>query len=91
MNHCLLRNVLPVFYRHDRPSPVPAGPRGGGRFARAAGLRAGQLATILAQYEPEPLPVQLVYDAQGMVPQKLRAFLDFAVPRLRTTLQDLPK
>lgn len=48
--------------------------------------RAGQLQEILRAPEPQELPVSLVYSAQGILPQKLRAFLDFAAPRLRTAL-----
>jgi DNA-binding transcriptional LysR family regulator len=46
----------------------------------------GRLALTLRAFEPEPLPVSLVYAAQGLLPLKLRAFLDFATPRLRTRL-----
>ena len=49
---------------------------------------AGELATVLAKYEPEPRPVSLVYPGQGRLPLKLRAFLDFAAPRLRERLRD---
>lgn len=49
--------------------------------------RAGKLVSVLSDFEPAPLPVSLVYAGQGALPQKLRAFLDFAAPRLRATLQ----
>jgi DNA-binding transcriptional LysR family regulator len=42
--------------------------------------------TLLEAYEPSPLPVSLVYPSQRHVPLKLRAFLDFAIPRLRERL-----
>lgn len=45
--------------------------------------RAGLLQVVLQEFEPEPLPVSLVYSSQGRLPQKMRAFLDFAAPRLR--------
>jgi len=41
---------------------------------------------VLSQFEPVPIPVSLVYAAQGLLPLKLRAFLDFAAPRLKTRL-----
>nr|CAA61941.1 GSTR protein [Rhizobium leguminosarum] len=44
------------------------------------------LVPLLADFEPPPAPVHLVYPAQGLVPLKLRALLDFATPRLRGTL-----
>ena len=49
-------------------------------------LRRGALNTILESFEPAPLPVSLVYPAQGAMPQKLRAFLDFASERLRARI-----
>lgn len=46
-------------------------------------VRAGRLAIVLAHFEPAPRPVHLVYDKQNRLPLKLRAFVDFVVPRLR--------
>jgi DNA-binding transcriptional LysR family regulator len=46
-------------------------------------VRAGRLTVILEAFEPKARPVHLVYDAQGRLPLKLRAFIDFAVPRMR--------
>jgi hypothetical protein len=34
------------------------------------------------------MPVHLLYAAQGLVPRKLRSFLEFAAPLLRTILVD---
>lgn len=48
--------------------------------------RAGLLAVILREFERAPIPVSLVYASQGRLPLKLRAFLDFAAPRLRGRL-----
>ena len=48
----------------------------------------GALRLILRPFEPEPLPVHLVYAAQSQLPLKLRAFLDFAAPRLKMSLPD---
>jgi DNA-binding transcriptional LysR family regulator len=52
----------------------------------AAARRAGQLEIVLADFEPEPWQVSLVHAGQGPLPIKLRAFLDFAAPRLRADL-----
>jgi DNA-binding transcriptional LysR family regulator len=52
----------------------------------AHGVRAGTLAVVLQEFEPTPSPVSLVYAGQGLLPQKLRAFLDFAAPRLKAML-----
>jgi len=51
-------------------------------------VAAGALRLILRPFEPEPLPVHLVYAAQSQLPLKLRAFLDFAAPRLKMSLPD---
>ncbi len=51
-----------------------------------APLRAGTLALALEPFEPPPAPVSLVYAGQGFLPLKLRAFLDFAAPRLKARL-----
>jgi DNA-binding transcriptional LysR family regulator len=54
------------------------------QIARA--VRAGALAVALEEFEPAPWPVSLVHGARGLMPLKLRAFLDFAAPRLRADL-----
>lgn len=46
-------------------------------------LRAGTLVRLLQAYEPAPMPLSLVYPGQRQMPLKLRAFIDFATPRLR--------
>lgn len=43
----------------------------------------GRLEIVLAAYEPEPPPVNLVHAPQSLLPHKTRAFLDFAAPRIR--------
>lgn len=55
-------------------------------YQAAQAIAAGKLVVVLKGFEPEPRPVSLVYAAQGLLPLKLRAFLDFAVPRLKTRL-----
>jgi DNA-binding transcriptional LysR family regulator len=52
----------------------------------ASALRAGTLVLALRKFEPAPWPVSLVHPGQGLLPLKLRAFLDFAAPRLRARL-----
>jgi len=52
----------------------------------AASVEAGTLTTVLDDYQPAPLPVSLIYGAGRFLPIKLRAFLDFAAPRLRARL-----
>ncbi|MER9677978.1 LysR family transcriptional regulator [Mesorhizobium sp. M0184] len=52
----------------------------------AAAVRSGTLRPVLQEFEPDPWPVSLVHAGQGLLPVKLRAFLDFAAPRLRQRL-----
>jgi DNA-binding transcriptional LysR family regulator len=52
----------------------------------ADAVRAGTLVVALQEFEPAPWPVSLVYAGQGLLPLKLRAFLDFAAPRLKARL-----
>ena len=49
-------------------------------------LRSGALVPLLEAFAPEAIPVQLVYAAQGQLPIKARAFLDWVAPRLRARL-----
>ncbi len=51
-----------------------------------AAERDGRLQRVLRSFEPAPAPISLVYTAQRRLPLKLRAFLDFATPRLRERL-----
>jgi DNA-binding transcriptional LysR family regulator len=46
-------------------------------------VRAAKLAIVLEAFEPEPIPVYLVYVAGRKAPAKVRAFVDFAAERLR--------
>lgn len=46
-------------------------------------LRAGRLKTVLTEYEPQALPVHVVHREGRQAPQRVRAFIDLAVERLR--------
>lgn len=52
----------------------------------ADAMKAGALAVVLEKFESAPSPVSLVYAGVPLLPLKLRAFLDFAAPRLRARL-----
>jgi DNA-binding transcriptional LysR family regulator len=52
----------------------------------ASAVKDGRLSLLLEEFEPPPLPVNLVYLGAGLLPLKVRAFLDFAAPRLKTRL-----
>jgi DNA-binding transcriptional LysR family regulator len=63
---------------------------GCGRFLGyqvAAHHQAGRLRYVLEAHEPEPLPVSLVYPQARLVSARLRAFMDFVVPRMRARLK----
>jgi DNA-binding transcriptional LysR family regulator len=51
-------------------------------------LERGALTTLLDEFQPAPLPVNLVYTANRFLPIKVRAFLDFAAPRLKTAFAE---
>jgi DNA-binding transcriptional LysR family regulator len=57
----------------------------------AASIKSGELVPLLQDFQAPPIPVSFVYSPHRFMPIKLRAFLDFALPRLRARLGDLPK
>jgi DNA-binding transcriptional LysR family regulator len=54
-------------------------------------IKSGELTPLLQGFVPPPQPVSFVYSPNRFMPVKLRAFLDFALPRLKARLGDLPK
>lgn len=52
----------------------------------ASAVRDGTLVLALEDFEPPSWPISLVYAGQPLLPLKLRAFLDFAAPRLTARL-----
>jgi DNA-binding transcriptional LysR family regulator len=59
-------------------------------YLLAESIKSRQLVPLLQDFQPPPQPVNFVYSPNRFMPAKLRAFLDFAVPRLRARLADLP-
>ena len=55
-------------------------------YQAAKAVKEGALQVVLEQFEPEPLPVSLLHPAQAFMPQKIRSFINFAVPLLRKKL-----
>lgn len=49
----------------------------------AAHVQAGRLRVILEDYEAEPVPIHVVYREGRRAPARVRAFVDFAVSKLR--------
>jgi DNA-binding transcriptional LysR family regulator len=58
------------------------------RYQVHGALEDRTLVRLLARFEPEPLPIQLVYPHARLLSANVRAFADFAVPRLRASLQE---
>ena len=58
-------------------------------YQAASAVRDGTLVLALRSFEPKPIPVSLVHAGQPLLPQKVRAFLDFAAPRLKERLVQL--
>ncbi len=52
----------------------------------AAAEAAGRLVRVLRSYESESAPVHFLHEGQTLLPLKLRAFLDFAAPRVKARL-----
>jgi len=50
-------------------------------------IERGELAVILKRFEPASLPVSVVHVHERRPTAKLRAFLDFATPRLRERIR----
>jgi DNA-binding transcriptional LysR family regulator len=55
----------------------------------ADSLRSGRLAPVLDSYAPAPAPVHLIHGESRLVTPKVRAFMDFATPRLEKDLKAL--
>lgn len=55
------------------------------------GVREGRLIVLLPAFECQATPVHLVYAPNRLLPVKLRAFIDFAVPRLEERLRSVEK
>jgi len=59
------------------------------RYHCDAALRAGELVHVLPKFDVESIPVSLVHGERGLLPLKMRVFLDFAVDRLRSAMSEL--
>ena len=58
-------------------------------YQAAGALDAGKLELALTDFEPKPSPVSLIHPGQPRLPVKLRAFIDFAVPRLKSRVSEV--
>ncbi|CAH1666284.1 LysR family transcriptional regulator [Hyphomicrobiales bacterium] len=59
------------------------------RYQVARDLRSGALVSLFDAYESQSFPVHLIYARQGLLPLKVRVFIDWMVPRLRRALKEL--
>lgn len=50
-------------------------------------VRTGALVHVLDDYDSETMPVYIVFVRQGLLPVKVRAFVDWMTPRLRAVLK----
>jgi DNA-binding transcriptional LysR family regulator len=54
-------------------------------------LARGSLVQVLEPHTREQTPVHLLYPGGAHPPPKLRAFIDFAVPKLRQRLEEIER
>ncbi len=59
------------------------------RYQLARDLRSGALVALFDGYEGQLFPVHLIYARQGLLPLKVRVFIDWMAPRLRKALKEL--
>jgi len=57
-------------------------------YQTASAEGSGALLRVLRAFESQAAPINLVYGGQPPLPLKLRAFLDFAAPRLKARLHE---
>jgi DNA-binding transcriptional LysR family regulator len=55
-------------------------------YQAACAVQDGRLVRILRPFEQPAVPVSLIHAGQGLLPLKMRSFLEFAAPRLRKAL-----
>jgi len=84
----------PRFEINDAVAAIQAAEMGHGitialSYMVSGQIRDGKLAPVLDTFTLPPQPVQLVYPHARLVAPKVRAFVDFAAPRLKTTLDQL--
>lgn len=58
-------------------------------YQAAPHVATGALEIVLPDYEIEPVPISLVFPQGQRLPQKVKSFLDFAMPRLRERLIEI--
>jgi len=87
-------SLRPTFEINDAAAAIQAAEMGHGvtialSYMVSGQIREGRLAPVLSAFTPPPHPVHLVYPHARLVAPKIRAFIDFAAPRLKTALDQL--
>lgn len=87
-------SITPTFEINDAVAAIRAAEEGHGvtialSYMVSDQVRDGKLVPILEAFALPPQPVHLVYPHGRLVAPKVRAFVDFAAPRLKTTLDQL--
>jgi DNA-binding transcriptional LysR family regulator len=83
--------LAPRLMVNDALGAIMAAERGEGitgalSYMVAPQLAAGTLVAVLEELAPPPVPVQIVYPQSRLLAAKVRAFVDFAAPRLARAL-----
>lgn len=87
-------SLHPTFEINDAVAAIHAAEMGHGittalSYMVSDHVRDGRLLPVLGPFTLPPLPVHLVYPHARLVAPKIRAFVDFAAPRLKTALDRL--
>jgi DNA-binding transcriptional LysR family regulator len=88
------RIVLPARLEiNDAHACIEAAERGKGitialSYMVAGAIRSGKLLPVLQEYAPPAVPVNLIFAQRRVMAPKLRAFIDFAAPRLNAALAE---
>lgn len=87
-------SLQPRFEINDAAAAIGAAEASNGitialSYMVAKQMREGRLVPVLERYSPPAVPVQLVYPESRLVAPRVRSFVDFATPRLRSVLADL--
>jgi DNA-binding transcriptional LysR family regulator len=88
--------VRPKLTLNSAEAAVDAALRDGGltqlySYQAAPHVATGELEIVLKDFEIQPSPVNLIFPHGQRVPQKLRAFIDFAMPALGERLATVSK
>lgn len=87
-------SFMPRFEINDAVAAIGAAEMGDGitialSYMVAEKILDRRLVPVLDEYTPAALPVSLVYPQNRLISPKIRAFVDFATPRLRAALDKL--